>query len=120
MAGKSPKQYTLQFNIEHRDSFKNIHSGKKRVEMRAATVKYKDIKAGYNIIFKCGRERFFRTVSKATYFKTVGALFKKYVPQDFRPDVLTKKELINIWHSFPDYKEKIAEHGLVALEFCKR
>ena len=118
MADK-PKHFALRFNVEHRESFNNIKDGSKRVETRAATVKYRNIKKGDCITFTCGCAKFSKTVRKATIFRTIASLLKKYKPNDVRPDVRTKKEMIDIWHSFPNYKEKIAMHGLIALEFEK-
>lgn len=110
------KHHTLRFNLEHRGTFNSIRTGKKRVETRAATIRYKNIESRDRITFVCGAVRFSRTVSKASFFRTPAALLKKYAPQDIRPGVTSKKEMIAIWHSFPNYKEKIAKYGLVALE----
>jgi ASC-1-like (ASCH) protein len=114
---EKPKRHTLRFNIEHRQSFDNVKNGSKRVETRAATIRYRHIKAGDHITFICGASKFSRTVRKAAFFRTISALFKKYSLHDVRPDVQTKKEMVDIWYSFPNYKEKIAKHGLMAFEF---
>lgn len=112
-----PKRHTLRFNLEHRETFDLVRNRKKKVETRAATVRYRNIKAGDRVTFVCGKDRFSRTVAKAIHFRTIPKLFSAYSVKDVNPTLSTKAQLISRWHSFPNYKEKIAKYGLMAIEF---
>lgn len=46
--------YMLRFRAINRDTFQAIRVGTKKVETRAATIKYRDIKVGDVITFVCG------------------------------------------------------------------
>lgn len=110
------KMQRLKFRAENRDIFEAIRTGAKKVETRAATEKFRGIKRGDVVVLVCGKDRIEKRVRKAEIFKTIGALLKKYAVQDINPACATEKELREMYHSFPDYKEKIEEHGLIALE----
>lgn len=92
--------HTLRFRAVNRDTFRAIRMGTKKVETRAATVKYADIRAGDLITFVCGREKFERRVKRATLFKTIAAMLRKYKVADIAPDFSTEKNCAqNIIHS---------------------
>ncbi len=110
------KTHTLRFRAVNRDIFQAIRGGKKKVETRAATVKYRGIKAGDAVVFVCGKDKFQKQVKRATMFKTVGAMLKKYTVRDINLKCATTKELRDLYFSFPGYKEKIEKFGLIALE----
>ncbi|MBI5913246.1 hypothetical protein HY839_02265 [Candidatus Azambacteria bacterium] len=55
-------------------------------------------------------------MKRAEIFSSIGALLKKYKVKDINPACATGKELRDMYYSFPDYEEKIAKHGLIALE----
>lgn len=109
-------RYTLRFRAINRDTFQAIRDGRKKVETRAATVRYRDIKVGDVIAFVCGKEKFERRVRTATKFKTVAAMLKTYAAQDISPNYSTAKELRAKYNTFPGYREKIKKFGLIALE----
>lgn len=113
---KMKSAYTLRFRAINRDSFHAIQNGAKKVETRAATVRYRDITAGDVITFVCGREKFERRVKRVMLFKTISAMLKKYNVADIAPDFSTEKELRAKYNSFPGYREKIKKFGLIALE----
>lgn len=110
------KKYTLRFRAVNQDIFLDIKSGKKTVETRAATEKYKDIKEGDLIVLVCGKDRFGKTVKKATIFKSIKPLVKAYPIKKIMPHISTEKELQRAYYSYPNYKEKIKKFGLIALE----
>jgi len=64
----------------------------------------------------CGKDAFTKTVKRAEVFSSIGALLKKYKVKDINPACATERELRDMYYSFPDYKEKIEKHGLIALE----
>ena len=109
-------KYTLRFRMINKNTFLDIKSGKKTVETRAATEKYRDIKDGDLIVLACGKERFEKTVKKAKIFKTIKALVKAYPINKIMPNISTEKELRDAYYSYPNYKEKIKKFGLIALE----
>ena len=106
----------LKFRAVNRDIFEAIRSGAKKVETRAATEKFRDIKNGDVIMLVCEDDAFTKTVKRAEIFGSIGALLEKYAPKDINPVYKTAKELRAMFYSFPNYKEKIRKHGLIALE----
>lgn len=104
----------LRFRSVNRDVFEAIKNGKKKIETRAATEKYRSIKAGDTIVFVCGKARFQKKVKKVEIFRTIGAILKKYKPVRINPNTLTGEEARAMWDSFPGYKEKIKKYGLIA------
>ena len=109
-------KHTVKFRAVNRDIFLDIKSGKKTVETRAATERYQDIKAGDIIVLVCGEERFKKKVKKARIFKSIKALLKIYPLKKIMPGLTTEKELRGAYYNYPDYKEKIQKHGIIALE----
>ncbi len=109
-------KYTLRFRAVNKDIFLDIKSGKKTVETRAATEKYKDMKAGDILVFVCGKNRFEKEIKKAKIFKTIKSLTKTYPIKKIMPNIDTEKELQAAYYSYPSYKEKIQKFGLIALE----
>lgn len=106
----------LRFNKKNRDIFEALRDGRKRVETRAATAKYADIKAGETVSFSCDGETFTRAITSVRHFSSVAALLKKYAVSDIHPPSKTAEELKAVYASFPGYTEKIREHGLIAME----
>lgn len=105
------------FNKINKEIFKAIQNGTKKVETRAATIKYHTMKPGEKVSFSCDGEVFEKEISKVTHFDSIESLLKKYKPQDINPHIRTKEELEKMYHSFPGYKEKIEKEGIVAMEF---
>lgn len=103
----------LKFRVVNKDIFEAIRMGEKKMETRAATEKYRKIKAGDMVEFVCGKEEFAKEIKGVEIFKTIGALIKKYKPQQINPKTETEKELRDMYLSFPGYKEKIKKYGLV-------
>ncbi len=110
----SPKSYTLRFAAANVDTWNYIKTGKKKVETRAATVKYLPIKAGDTLVMSCKGKKFKKVVKKVTHFKTLIALYKTYKPSVINPSVKTAQELNAKYDSFPGYKEKLKKFGILA------
>ena len=106
----------LDFDPINKDIFEIIRRGGKKVETRAATPKYQQIKEGSVVIFFCEGEQFEKKVSKVNYFKSIESLLETYAPEEINPRLKTKEEIIELYYSFRNYKEKIEEFGLVAIE----
>lgn len=47
----------IKFRATDRDIFRAIVEGKKKIETRAATSKYRDIRIGDTLIFVCKKEK---------------------------------------------------------------
>ncbi len=109
-------KYTLRFRAVNKDIFLDIKSGKKTVETRAATEKYKDIKDGDVLVLVCGKDRFEKQIKKAKIFKSIKSLVRVYPIKKIMPNISSEKELTTAYYSYPNYKEKIKKYGLVALE----
>lgn len=113
------KRYTLRFRAVNKDIFLDIKSGKKTVETRAATEKYKNIKDGDMVVLVCGKERFEKKIRKAKIFKSIASLVKNYSLKSIMPNISSAKELEQAYYSYPNYGEKIKKYGLIALELEK-
>lgn len=116
-AGKITKKIRqLRVRQADREIFEAVRMGRKKVETRAASPKFSNIKAGDTIILKCGREKIEKKVKKAVIFKEIKDVFKKYRPQDILPGAKSSAELEKMWFSFPGYKEKTKKYGVICLE----
>lgn len=112
----SGKIVVLRFREENRDIFNAIRSGEKTVETRAATVKYRGITAGDAVKFVCGQDAFEKRVKTAMIFKTVADMLKTYTVTQINPMVADAAALEKLYYTFPGYREKLQEFGLIALE----
>ena len=113
------KKYILRFRAVNKRTLEDLKSGRKKVETRAATVKYRGIKKGDKIILACGKTRFETTVKHSSIFKSISAMLRKYKVQDIMPELSLRDELERIYFSYPNYREKIKKFGLIALELRK-
>ncbi|OIO47548.1 MAG: hypothetical protein AUJ32_02565 [Parcubacteria group bacterium CG1_02_40_82] len=110
------KNTTLKFRAVNRDIFEAIKNGSKKIETRAATKKFKNIRAGDRIVLVCGKQRFENVVKAVRHFKTIKAMLKKYKIRQVNPWVSTEQELRQVYWNFPNYKEKIKKYGIIAFE----
>lgn len=109
------KKIVLKFRVINRNIFEAIKNGRKKIETRVATKKYRNIKAGDTIILVCGNKRIKKKVKKIELFKSITAILKKYKPAAINPKIHTADEAKTMWYSFPGYKEKIKKCGLVVM-----
>ncbi len=63
------EMHKLRFRTVNRDIWQSIKDGRKKVETRAATVRYKSIKAGDKIEFLCGKQKFAKIARKVKVYK---------------------------------------------------
>ena len=111
------KIHQLRFRAKDRDTFEAIKEGRKKIETRAATDKFRKIKAGDIAVFVCAGRRFKKEISRVEIFKTIPALFKKYPLKIVNPFVKGIDEARDVYYSYPGYQEKIKKFGLIAMEF---
>lgn len=108
------KSHKLRFRESNRNIFNAIKTGKKKVETRAATERYRKIKVGDSLTFICGKSKINKIVSKVQIFKTIASLIKRFKPIQINPGTKTKQDLIKMYHSFPQYEEKLKKSGIIA------
>jgi ASC-1-like (ASCH) protein len=108
------KKHTLKFAKINKKTWKNIKSGKKIVETRAGTEKYRKVSVGDLLILSCDGKKFEKTVKKIQHFRSIHSMLKKIRISEIEPEVKTENELTKIYESYPDYKKKIKKFGLFA------
>jgi ASC-1-like (ASCH) protein len=96
--------------------FDAIKSGAKTVETRAATVRNSLAQGGDTAVFICNKERVEKRIRAVRKCSSVAALLKVYPVSSINPSMKEKKELEEMYDSFPGYAEKIKEFGIIALE----
>ena len=112
------KRLTLVFREVDRDKYQMLVDGRKTVETRAATVKYRGLEAGDEIIAKCGPDKHVSTIVKSRHFTTVDELFKAYDYRQILPSAKNLQEAKDMYSAFPGYKVKIAKFGIMAFEIA--
>ncbi len=110
------KKHILRVAEINKDTFDYIKSGKKKIETRAGSIKYRKIKEGDIIVLCCGGKKLEKKVKKVSHFKSIDAILKRWKPNQINPATKTKAEAIKAWHSYPGYEEKIKKYGLIAFE----
>ncbi len=113
------KKWVVSFRAENKDIFEVIKSGLKTIETRAGGGKYEGIKDGDYLIFSCEGKKFEREIIKVAKFKTISALVKRYPVKSINPMVKNVLELTKMYESFPGYKERIKQDGILAFELKK-
>lgn len=110
------KTHYLKFRAINRDIFEAIKNGAKKIETRAATKRFRDIKVGDKVKLICGKDKFEKEVKKSQIYKTITAMLRKYKPNEINPKCSTAKELREMYYSFQSYRKKIKNFGLIVLE----
>jgi len=113
------KKYTLPVRSVDRDVYDLIESGAKKIETRAAGPRYENIQNGDLIVFKCGKDKFERTVKNVEKFENVEKMLVSHKVQDIDPRVETEEGLKKMYHSFPGYDERLKKYGIIAFELEK-
>jgi len=110
------KTWTLRFRAVDKKNFEELRKGIKAVETRASSVKYQPIEKGDVLIFTCGKDKFSKTITKKTHFKSIDAMLKKIPFKKIMPDLKSLEEVKKSYYSYPNYKEKIKKFGILAFE----
>jgi len=116
MTPTARKTYRLIFAEANRDIFEAIRDGRKKVETRAASLKYRAIQPDDILNLVCGGESVEKKVIQVKIFKNIPDLLASYTVAQINPNVNSRKELEDLYHSFSGYTEKIAAFGLIAME----
>lgn len=109
-------KHILTIRGTDRQFFELIKFGEKTIETRAATDKYRRIKAKDILIFKCGKNKLEKAVTRVHHFRTIEDLAGSLDLRKIMPFVSSIKQAKLVWYSFPGYQEKIRKYGLVAFE----
>lgn len=108
------KTWTLRFRAKDLADFELIRNGKKTVETRAATAKYRAIQKGDVLRIACGSQILEKKVKKVEHFKSIDALARKVPIKRVMPAAKSLAEAKAVWYGFAGYEEKIKEFGLLA------
>ena len=110
------KTHTLRFRQADKNQFEDARTGHKSVETRAASVKYLPIAVGDMLTFVCGKERFSKKVTKRYHWPSIDAMVQEIPFKRIMPWVASVDELKKSYASYPNYDQKIQEHGIVGFE----
>ncbi|HXK36696.1 MAG TPA: hypothetical protein VJ553_03895 [Candidatus Paceibacterota bacterium] len=99
-----------------RQVFEALRNGTKSVETRAGSPRYQNVQAGDTAIFDCGDDRITRKIVAIRKFSDIHSLTAHYGVKTIAPWLGTKEELVDMYHRFPGYEERIAKCGLIAME----
>jgi ASC-1-like (ASCH) protein len=106
---------STRFREVDRDKFEAVRDGIKTIETRAATARYAKLKVGDVIVATCGKDKVEKEIIEAKHFNSIEEMFEVYEMRSILPGVTALGEAQKIYYSFPGYKEKIQEHGIIAL-----
>ena len=106
----------LRIREEDRAIFAALVDGSKRIETRAASPKYRDLKEGDTLIFSCGADRLETTIARAYRWPSIVAMFGDIAYTDVFPDAVSVDDAASRWDAFPGDAEKIRAYGLVGWE----
>ena len=110
------KTLTLRFRAKDKANFNLIKGRIKTVETRAATEKYKNIRAGDKLRIVCGKEVIVKRVKCARYFKSIASMLRAVPYRKINPLFSSVAAAEKIYYGYSGYREKIKKFGLVALE----
>jgi ASC-1-like (ASCH) protein len=82
----------------------------------AATTKYRNIKVGDSLVFKCGQDKIAKTVVSAVHFQDLDALYNHFPVTKVLPSLRTAEEAKLLHNAFPGYRDKLKAHGIMAFE----
>lgn len=114
---KNKSQIILNFRQCDKKIFDAVLDGRKKVETRTASAKFQDLKTNNTVVLKCGQEKVAKKIKTIKYVSGIDELLEHYKVADINPFIKNKKELEEMYFSFPNYREKIEKYGLVAIEF---
>lgn len=95
-------------------SFDAIVDGRKTVETRAATPKYRKVAVGDELVVRCGEDTITKVVKRVEIYLGVDELVAAVGLNNVMPLVENVEQAKQEWYSYPGYRDKIAQHGLVA------
>ena len=106
--------HTLKIRKVDKPVFDSIVKGEKVIETRAATPRYRKIKAGDILTFVYQGERLEKEIKNVKVYKGIDEMLEELDFKQVMPFVGSVEEMKIIYYSFPKYKDKIKKHGLIA------
>lgn len=113
------KKHVLKIREVDRVVFDAIQNNKKTIETRAGTERFRKIEKGDILVFACGDEKLEKQVLEIDYYKSIDEMTKALDFKKIMPFVNSIDEMKKVYYSFPNYKEKINQFGLVAFQMKK-
>ncbi len=107
-------KHRLVFRAGDKAEFQTIVDGRKLVETRAATPKYRKVEVGDTLVISCGGEQVEKEVRHVSIYDSIDSLLANENLHDVMPLVADEAEARKVWRSYPGYDEKIAKYGIVA------
>jgi ASC-1-like (ASCH) protein len=119
--GASPKdlymkQHILRLRSKDSSIYNDIVTGRKTVETRAATSKNRKIVRGDTIKFVIGKDSVVHRVQSVQHFDSVDEMLKVISLSHILPDAHSLEDALRVYDSFPGYKDKIKQYGILAFE----
>jgi ASC-1-like (ASCH) protein len=94
-----------------------VKTNKKIVEIRVYDEKRQKLNVKDMILFtkQDGNGKFKRTITNLVVSKDFETSIKRATLKKCMPNIKSIKEAVNIYHSFPNYKENAKKYGVVAI-----
>ena len=94
-----------------------VKKNEKTVEIRVYDEKRQKLKIKDTIIFtkQDGSGKFKRSIINLVISKNFETSIRNATLKKCMPNIRTIKEAVNIYHSFPNYKENAKQYGVVAI-----
>ncbi len=108
------KKHLLKFRASDKAEFRTIVDGLKTVESRAATPKYRKVAVGDELVISCGKDTVIKVVKRVEMYPNIGELVAAVGLHNVMPLMDNVEQAKQEWYSYPGYRDKIAQHGLVA------
>jgi ASC-1-like (ASCH) protein len=115
MGNPTSHKFTVRFRAVDVKSFNLIKKGIKTIETRAATKKYRNLKAGDTLVVVCGKRRIEKKIRKVRYFKSIGSMLRAVPYKKVNPLFTSVAAAEKIYFGYPGYRGKIKKFGLLAL-----
>jgi ASC-1-like (ASCH) protein len=115
------RTWVLRIRAADRPIFDALVDGRKTIETRAGSPgarSYTGVQPGDTLLFLCGPARLRRTVTRVAIYPSVAALAAHEDHRRVMPWLAHAAEMAAVYESFPGYTERIARHGLVAMELA--
>ncbi|MEK7515584.1 MAG: hypothetical protein AAB555_01450 [Patescibacteria group bacterium] len=110
------KNWTLRFRAVDKKNFEEVKNAIKSIETRAGTIKYQPIEVGDTLTFVCEEDRCVRKIVKKFHWPSIDAMVKEIDFKKVMPSIESVDEMKKMYTSYPNYEEKIKEHGLFGFE----
>lgn len=107
-------KHRLIFRASDKAEFQALVEGRKSIETRAATPKYRKVEVGDTLVISCGGEQIEKTVRHVSIYDSIDSLLANEKLAEIMPLAKDEAEARKAWHSYPGYDEKIAKYGIVA------